>query len=66
MSFINVFENLLKYNDKTFFIVLDINNNIWFKLSDILNILGYYNIRKNKRIKYIDDKNKSKFKYRQH
>ena len=30
MSFINVFENLLKYNDKTIFIVLDVNNNIWF------------------------------------
>ena len=31
MSFIiDVFENLLRYNDKQVFIVLDINNNIWF------------------------------------
>jgi prophage antirepressor-like protein len=62
MSFIiNIFENLLKYNDKNIFIVLDINNNIWFKMSDILRILGYNNIKKagqtlNKKYKY-------KFKY---
>jgi prophage antirepressor-like protein len=49
MSFIiDVFENLLKYNDKQVFIVLDINNNIWFKMKDIVKILGYSNARKAK------------------
>jgi hypothetical protein len=37
MSFIiDIFENLLKYNDTNVFIILDINNNIWFKMKDIL------------------------------
>ncbi len=58
MSFvINIFDNLLKYNDKNIFIVLDINNNIWFKMSDIFKILGYTNTKKagqklNKKYKY--------------
>ena len=31
MSFIiDIFENLLKYNDTNVFIILDINNAIWF------------------------------------
>ena len=61
MSFIiDIFENLLKYNDTNVFIILDINNNIWFKMKDILTILGYYNITKNKRLKGLDKKNISK------
>ena len=36
-SIIDVFENLLKYNNKEVFIVLDINNNIWFRAVRILN-----------------------------
>jgi len=43
---INIFENLLKYNNKEVFIVLDINNAIWFKLKDILKILEYSSIKK--------------------
>ena len=47
MSFIiNVFENLLKYNDSNIFITFDNDNNIWFKLRDILKLLGYENIQK--------------------
>lgn len=47
MSFIvNVFENLLKYNNTNIFITFDSDNNIWFKLRDILKILGYENIQK--------------------
>ena len=29
-SIIDVFENLLKYNNKEVFIILDVNNDIWF------------------------------------
>ena len=29
---IDIFENLLKYNNIEVFIILDINNDIWFKL----------------------------------
>ena len=29
-SIIDTFENLLKYNNKEVFIVLDVNNEIWF------------------------------------
>ena len=64
MSFIvNIFENLLKYNDTNIFITFDSDNNIYFKLRDILNILGYTNVKKalirfdiNKEytVKYID------------
>jgi hypothetical protein len=64
MSFIvNVFENLLKYNDINIFITFDSDNNIFFKLRDILKILGYTNVKKalirfdiNKEytVKYID------------
>jgi len=64
MSFIiDIFENLLKYNDTNVFIILDINNSIWFKMKDILKILGYYNITKIKRLIGLDKKNISKFKY---
>ena len=64
MSFIvNVFENLLKYNNTNIFITFDSDNNIFFKLRDILKILGYTNVKKalirfdiNKEytVKYID------------
>ena len=64
MSFIiDIFENLLKYNDTNVFIILDINNDIWFKMKDILTILGYYNITKSKRLKGLDKKNLCKFMY---
>lgn len=47
MNFIiNVFENLLKYNDTNIFIAFDNDNNIWFKLKDILLLLGYKDIQK--------------------
>ena len=46
MSFIvNVFENLLKYNDTNIFITFDNDNNIFFKFRDILKILGYTNVK---------------------
>lgn len=60
---IDVFENLLMYNNKDVFIILDINNDIWFKMKDVLKILGYYNITKINRVKGLDKKNATKFKY---
>ena len=47
MSFIiDIFNNLLKYNDTNIFIAFDNDNNIWFKLRDILKILGYEDVQK--------------------
>jgi prophage antirepressor-like protein len=64
MSFIiNVFENLLKYNEKEVFIVLDINNDIWFKMKDILKLLNYSSIKKAIYKLNIDKKFKIKYKY---
>jgi prophage antirepressor-like protein len=62
-SIINVFENLLKYNDKEVFIILDINNEIYFKIKDVLKLLGYNGVNKFTRIKGVDNKNIIKFKY---
>jgi prophage antirepressor-like protein len=68
MSFIvNVFENLLKYNDSNIFITFDNDNNIFFKLRDILKLLGYtdvkkalirFDINKEYTVKYIDLNNR--------
>ena len=60
---IDVFENLLKYNNKEVFIVLDVNNIIWFKLKDILKILEYSSIKKAIYKLDIDRKFKLKYKY---
>jgi prophage antirepressor-like protein len=62
-SLVNVYENLLKYNDKEVFIILDINNEIYFKIKDILKLLGYNGVNKFTRIKGVDNKNIIKFKY---
>ena len=64
MSFIiDVFENLLKYNDKQVFIVLDIDNNIWFKKKDIVKVLGYSNARKAVQLVKVDKEFQQKYKY---
>lgn len=39
--FIDIFNNLLKYNEKTIFIIVDKYNQIWFKLKDIVKLLEY-------------------------
>jgi prophage antirepressor-like protein len=62
-SIIDVFENLLKYNNKEVFIVLDVNNEIWFKMKDILKILEYSSIKKAIYKLNIDKKFKLKYKY---
>jgi prophage antirepressor-like protein/predicted GIY-YIG superfamily endonuclease len=43
-SIIDIFDNLLKYNNKNIFIVFDKNSQIWFKLRDVLKVLGYKNV----------------------
>ena len=64
MSFIiDIFENLLKYNDKQVFIVLDINNNIWFKMKDIIKVLNYSNTKKAVQSVKVDKKYQQKYKY---
>jgi prophage antirepressor-like protein len=39
--FIDIFNNLLKYNQQNIFIVVDKYNQIWFKLKDIVKLLNY-------------------------
>jgi len=60
---IDIFNNLLKYNEKQIIIIIDINNNIWFKTKDILIILGYYNITKIYRLNGLKKNYLCKFKY---
>jgi prophage antirepressor-like protein len=59
--FIDIFNNLLKYNEQEVFIVVDKYNQIWFKLKDIVKLLGYndhsrtvsrININNNNKIHY--------------
>ena len=60
---IELFNNLLKYNDKEIFIIIDINNDIWLKMKDIFSILGYNNTRKAVQNTSIDKNYKKKYKY---
>ena len=62
-SIIDTFENLLKYNNKEVFIVLNVNNEIWFKMKDVLKILEYSSIKKAIYKLNIDKKFKLKYKY---
>ena len=60
--FIDLFNNLLKYNEKEVFIVIDKNNQIWFKLKDILKMLNYTNLKKALYSSFIDEKNKKTYR----
>jgi prophage antirepressor-like protein len=60
--FIDLFNNLLKYNQKEVFILVDKNNQIWFKLKDILKILNYTNLKKALYSSFIDEKNKKTYR----
>jgi prophage antirepressor-like protein len=62
-SIVNIFDNLLKYNDKNVFIIMDIHNNIWFKIKDVLKLLDYTGSNKFTRIKGVNDENICKMKY---
>jgi len=59
--FIDVFNNLLKYNEQEVFIVVDKYNQIWFKLKDIIKLLGYSNVKKTLYSSIIDKNNKKKY-----
>jgi len=59
--FIDVFNNLLKYNEQEVFIVVDKYNQMWFKLKDILKLLGYSNLKKTLYSSIIDKNNKKKY-----
>ena len=59
--FIDIFNNLLKYNKEEIFIIVDKQNQIWFKLKDIVKLLGYTNLKKALYSSFIDDKNKKKY-----
>jgi prophage antirepressor-like protein len=60
--FIDIFNNLLKYNEKNIFIIIDKNNQIWFKLKDVLKMLNYTNLKKALYSSFIDEKNKKKYR----
>ena len=62
-SIIDVFENLLKYNNKEVYIVLDINNEIWFKMKDVLKVLDYSNLKKATQKININEEYKLKYQY---
>ena len=58
--FLDVFNKILKVNDKKIFIIFDKNGNIWFAMRDLFKALGYTNL--NKAINNIDiDKNNVKY-----
>ena len=39
--FMKLFNQILKVNDKEIMIVYDVDGNIWFKIKNILEVLGY-------------------------
>jgi hypothetical protein len=41
-----IFNEMLKVNDKEIMIIYDISSNIWFGLRDLLKILNYKNLEK--------------------
>lgn len=59
--FIDIFNNLLKYNEQEVFIVVDKYNQIWFKLKDIVKLLGYSNLKKALYSTFIETNNKKKY-----
>ena len=52
---LNIFENIIKFNEKNIFIIFDISGEIWFGLKDLLKTLGYTH-----KIKHIYDFNINK------
>ena len=44
--FLDVFNNILDYNNSKVIILFDIDGNIWFGFNDILKMLGYSSIDK--------------------
>ena len=59
--FLEIFNNLIKFNDEELMILFDINGNIWFKLKDVYTILGYSNLKDAIFKNNLDDKYKKKY-----
>jgi prophage antirepressor-like protein len=59
--FIDIFNNLLKYNEKEVFIIVDMNNQIWFKLKDIVKLLDYNDYSRTVSRLKLDNSNKKTF-----
>ncbi len=57
----DIFDEILKYNEKKIIIIFDTNGNIWFGLRDILNMLEYTSIDKAINKFIISDYNKKKY-----
>jgi hypothetical protein len=36
--FLDVFNHILNYNEKTIMVIFDIDGNVWFKLKDLLKL----------------------------
>ena len=56
--YLDVFNQLLKFNDEEIFIVFDSSGEIWFKYGDVLKVVGYTHVKQaikdiNIDIKYI-------------
>ncbi len=43
--FLDVFNNILDYNESKVIVIFDINGNIWFGLKDLLKMLGYIDVK---------------------
>ncbi len=44
--FLDIFNQLLKVNEDSIFIIFDINGDVWFGLRDVIKVLQYSNIEK--------------------
>ena len=60
--FLDIFNNILNYNDRNILIIFDVCGNIWFKFRDLLKILNYSNYKKCLSMFPITSKFKSKLK----
>lgn len=60
-NILDVFDNLLEFNENNVIIIFDKNSNMWLKLRDVMNILGYENIDKAITNVDIDDDNKKSY-----
>ncbi len=59
--FLDLFNNILDFNNSKVIIIFDTDGNIWFGYSDILKMLGYVSIDKTIQKIYITESNKQKY-----
>ena len=45
MSFLDIWNNLLKFNKNNIFIIFDKDGNIWFGMKDLFKALGYTSLK---------------------